>query len=63
MAQRQDLEGEIVPTSKDRKRIGQKNPENGQHNPAMLITKFRQSTISGATDFLPHADGPSATYT
>ena len=29
MAQRQDFEGEIVPTSEERKRVGQNDPESG----------------------------------
>ena len=31
MAQRQDFEGEIMPTSEERKRVTQNEPENGQH--------------------------------
>ena len=33
MTQCQDFECEIVPTSKDRKRIGQKDSDEGHHSP------------------------------
>lgn len=55
MAQRQDFEGEIVPTSEEGKRIGQDDPESGQHSLVILITKPRQSIIS-------RADGLFATH-
>ena len=55
MAQCQDFEGEIVPTSEERKRIGQNDPENGEHSLVILIENHRQSII-----FRP--DGLSATH-
>ena len=33
MAQRQNFQGEIVPRSKERKRIPQNDPKKGQHGP------------------------------
>ena len=55
MAQCQDFEGEIVPTSEERKRVGQNDPENGEHTPIIVLDNQRQSII-----FRP--DGLSATH-
>ncbi len=46
MAQRQDFQGEIVPASKERKRVCQNDPKSGQHSSPRLIANPRQSIIS-----------------
>ena len=46
MAQCQDFEGEIAPTSEERMRVGQNDPENGEHSLVILIENPRQSIIS-----------------
>src|SRR5439155_21829183 len=55
MAQRQSFQGEIVPRSKERKRIGQNDAKNSQHDPLSLIANPRHSIIS-------RRDGLSATH-
>ena len=46
MAQRQNFQGEIVPPSKERKRIRQNDPKHGQHDPLSLKANSLHSTIS-----------------
>ena len=46
VAQGQNFQGEIVPRSKERKRIGQNDPKKGQHDPLTLMANSLPSTIS-----------------
>ncbi len=55
MAQCQDFEGEIVPTSEERKRVFHNDPESGQDSLVILIGNPRQSITS-------RPDGLSATH-
>src|SRR6266536_104106 len=55
MAQRQNFQGKILSRSEERKRLGQNDPENGQHGPLSLIANHRHTIIS-------QRDGFSATH-
>jgi hypothetical protein len=55
MAQRQDLESEIVPTSEHREWIAQNDPKSGQPNTLILNPSLRESIVS-------NTDGLSATH-
>jgi hypothetical protein len=56
MPQRQNLQGVLVPGSAERKRVGQNDPKNGQHDHLSLVGNPSQSIIS-------RPDRISATHT